>query len=256
MNERDLMSELRAADAKIHKHPGYKEFVNLQALERSLKAVFQPNGQDLLKALEAASKNPELAFELIQNVREPAVRDEFHGIVTRLLHNYLASAASLVEHARRIMRGRTGPIADEFNQRKADLLKHPEVPFMVDLRNYLLHRTLPFFAHTLSVRNVDTGEQEIESEVQLDPANLLEWDRWTPRSRVFLQGHAEPFALRPLVRKHGELVFELNVWLHNKLSEANGEALDEVNELVVARNMILTGGDREAAEHRSQWDSA
>lgn len=30
---------------------------------------------------------------------------------------------------------------------------------MVGLRNYTLHRTLPFFAHTLSMTNVTTPER-------------------------------------------------------------------------------------------------
>jgi hypothetical protein len=32
----------------------------------------------------------------------------------RALHNYVASAMALVEHTRRIMRGRSGAIAGEF----------------------------------------------------------------------------------------------------------------------------------------------
>lgn len=45
---------------------------------------------------------------------------------------------------------------------------------------------------------------------------------------------------------------DLNGWLLKELASANASALDEVNELVVARNAILTGGDLEAAS-RMSW---
>ncbi len=48
---------------------------------------------------------------LFQNVRRPIVRTRFNGIAARA-DNYVASATTLVEHTRRIMRARTGPIAE------------------------------------------------------------------------------------------------------------------------------------------------
>jgi hypothetical protein len=65
----------------------------------------------------------------------------------RALHNYVASASALVEHTRRIMRERSGPIVDEFERKKRDVIAHPEVPFIHNLRNYVLHHSLPFIGH-------------------------------------------------------------------------------------------------------------
>lgn len=126
--DRDLYGELKAAERRIFEHPGYKERMELQALELSITAVFVPNLRELRALLEAASTNEELAFELIQNVREPTVREQFHAQTTQRLPNYLASAQSLVDHVRRLMRDRAGPIAKEFERRKAALLQNPEVP--------------------------------------------------------------------------------------------------------------------------------
>lgn len=61
--------------------------------------------------------------------------------------NYVASAMALVEHTRRIMRDHSGPIVDEFEQRKHDVVANPEVPFIHNLRNYVLHYSLPFIGH-------------------------------------------------------------------------------------------------------------
>lgn len=236
--DRDLSGELKAAERRIFEHPGYREYVELQALELSITAVFIPNLRELLALLEAASTNEELAIELIQNVHEPTVRDQFHAQMTQRLHNYLAGAHNLRDHVRRLMRDRTGPIAEEFERRKAALLQNPEVAFMADLRNYTLHRKLPFFAHTLSMTKVNTPERVMESEVQLNVAELLEGDRWTAPSRDYLKSQGDAVALRPVVHKHGELVFHLNTWLHNELSSHAGIAYDEVHLLAQAWSSV------------------
>lgn len=132
------------------------------------------------------------------------------------------------------------------------MLNNPEVPFMLSLRNYTLHRTLPLFAHTLSMTNVNTPDQRMESEVQLGVADLLAWDGWAAPARAYLEAAGEAVQLRPVVKKHGELITQLNMWLHHALADANEEALHEVNELIIDRNAILTGGDREAAVRESR----
>ncbi len=247
---------LREAERRIFEHPGYRQYAELRALERSITAVFVPNLEELSALLEAASTDESLAFELIQNVREPLIRERFHAVTTQRLHNYLASVQSLVDHVRWLMRKRAGSIAEDFERRKQDLLRNSEVPFMVDLRNFTLHRTLPFLAHRLEITNVNTPEQTMESEVELSVAQLLEWAGWSGPTRTYLEAQGDAMVLRPVVKKHGELVLGLNAWLHNGLSRANEEALKEVNGLIVARNAILVGGDTAEAERISRkWDS-
>ncbi len=253
-SQRDLLADLAAAERRVHEHPGYKEHVDLEALRMSIIDVFLPNLQELVQLLDRAAEDPTLAMELIQNVREPAVRERFQARATQRLHNYVASAQSLVDHVRRLMRDREGRVVDEFGKRKAAVLANPEVPFVMNLRNYTLHRALPFLGHRLSMTNVNTPEAKMESEVELSVVNLLEWNRWPAPVRTYLEGHGDALSLRPVVKKHGELVFELNSWLHHELARANDPALDEVNELVIQLNMVMTGGDRATAERRARRD--
>lgn len=126
------------------------------------------------------------------------------------------------------------------------MLQTPEVWFVVGLRNYAAHRKLPFFAHTLSMADANTPDQRMESEVQLNAAELLEWDEWPSLARAYLESLDEAVTIRPLMRDHAELVLGLNVWLLRELASANAGALNEVNELIVARNEILIRGDQEA----------
>jgi hypothetical protein len=93
----------------------------------------------------------------------------------------------------------------------------------------------------------------MESKVLLSAPALLEWQGWTSRSRDFLTTQDDGVDVRQVVEQHGRRVFELNSWLLEQLAEANAGALAEVNELIIARNTILTGGDREEANRESRW---
>jgi uncharacterized protein YbgA (DUF1722 family) len=245
---------LREAGRRIAEHPGYREYLDLDALGRSIAAVFAPNRDEVLSLIAAGSTDWRLAFELVQNVHEPKVREHFHALLTRHLHNYLASATSVREHTSRLMRGRTGPIAEEFERRKQEASQHPELSFGFGLRNYTSHRKLPLFAHTLSWTNANQPDQKIESEVELNVAELLEWEKWSAADRAYLKGLGDAVTLRPVIKRHAELVLGLNAWLLSELASANASNLAEVNELVVARNAILTAGDLEAARRMSEGE--
>ena len=254
LNGMDLRRELDAAEEQIRNHPGQIEHAEVLALHRSLTDVFIPNWGELRQLLEQASTSVGLAFELIQNVHRPDVRERFQSLTTQRLHNYGAATMTLVDHARRLMRGRTGPVAEEYERRKADLLQHPEVPFIQDLRNYMLHRRLPNLLHQLSVTGVNTDHQRMESEVQLSTTQLLTWDDWKTPSRGFLEAHGSEIALRPVIASHGQVVATFNRWLVATLATANAPALEEANEPVVARNAILTGSDiGTAREFTTRW---
>jgi hypothetical protein len=202
--------------------------------------------------LQGASTNSELAFELIQNVREPTVRDQFQNQTTQRLHNYVAATMTLVDHSRRLLRGHKDDISKEFGVRLATALANPQIPLIQDLRNFMLHRSLPQLMHSLSMTNVNTPQARMDSQVQLSTDELLEFKRWSPGSKAFLVAQAPALSLLPLITNHGQVVLTLNNWLFNALAADNATALVEVNELVVARNAVLTGGSIEQARELTE----
>lgn len=237
-----MSKELDEAERRIYEHPAYKVFAELEAFGRTLNDVFSGNLAELFTLLDQAATDPDLAFELIQNVHDDSVRERFRALTIQRLHNYLASTMSLVEHARRLLRKRSGPIADDHEARKLLLLANDEVPFMMDLRVFTQHRRLPVLGHRLNMTNVNTVQATFDSEVELEIRALLAWDGWTARSHAFLEQQGEAVVLRPIVRKHGELVFAFNSKLHNALARENEPGLAEVNRLIVERNAVLMGG--------------
>jgi hypothetical protein len=251
-SEDEYAAALDAAQQRIIDHPGYKEKQLCDGLARTVYAVVVPNRDDLLALLDRAASDANLAVELFQNVRRPVVRTRFEGAVMRALHNYVASASALVEHTRRIMRERSGPIVDEFERKKRDVIAHPEVPFIHNLRNYVLHHSLPFIGH--EVRLQPQSGVLATSEIQLSVRQLTAWDGWSTPARRFVESQGEVLVLRPVIAIHAELTVELNLWLYEQLAAANEPALSEVNRLVVERNAILSGTDlEEATRVTEEW---
>ena len=245
LSEEELSAALEAAQRQIVEHPGYLEKQLCDGIARTVYAVLVPNRDELLGLLERAASDADLAVELFQNVRRSVVRTRFDGAVMRGLHNYVASAMTLVDHTRRVMRDRTGPIVEEFALRKQDVVANPEVPFIQGLRNFVLHHSLPFVGH--QVRLQPQPNVIATSEIQLSVSELAQWEGWSASTRAFIESHGEALALRPIIRRHSELVVDLNLWLYGQLADANADALAEVNELVVQRNAILGGLDMEEA---------
>jgi hypothetical protein len=245
--EPEFDDPLRIAERRIAEHPGYKEHVKLEGLRRTITDVFSPNLVDLLSLLDRVATDQQLAFEMVQNVREPIVRAQYQAAVNRCLHNYLASVKSLIDHSTRIMRGRTGLVADEFERRKATVVTRPDFCFVRDLRNFVLHRSLPALAHRVTWTNVNTADARLDSEVELSVKLLSEWDGWSAPAKQFLAQQEEVVRLRPTVRDTGGLIYELNAWLHDELIQRNADALAEVDHLIVVRNAALAGTDIETA---------
>jgi hypothetical protein len=254
-NQGNFPARLRAAEERIASHPACRALGMCDELQRSIEWVFLPNLVELLGLLERAANDEDLAIELMQNMYEPVIRERFQAAVTRGLHNYLASAMSLVDHVRAVMRGRTGTLTDEFVSRRSRLLTNPEVPFVQDLRNFTLHLALPFVGHTVTLPGADDPGGSAAGEVEVGVAQLLSWDGWSAASTSYLEQQGEAIALRHVIRKHGDLFLGLNTWLHTELSRENEPGLAELNLLIVERNAILYGVDFERAEELTRQDT-
>lgn len=237
---------------RLESHPGYIEHLKIQAFITTLKSVFEPNYTMLIHVLDQTATDVDTAWEMVQNVRSPHIRNSIIGVVNCSLHNYVASSMTLVEHSRKLMNGRSGSIAAEFATKRLNIRKNPEVKFVQDLRNMAVHRSLPPLCHTVSFTQAVPGMQ---SEVEVTVKDLLSYKKWSSESVEFIRKHGERVQLRPIIRRHYSLVYTLNAWLIGKLQEANSDLLAEANEIVVEMNAAIAGIDLEAARRMTDEHS-
>jgi len=238
---------LREAQARLRAHPGYVEWLRIEAFSQTLNAVFGTNLRMLILLLRRATTDMNLQVQLVQNAARPDARNQFNAVLIQLLHNYVASTMTLVDHARRLRNNWTADLQTEFSERLAELVKNPEVPFIQGLRNFMLHRSLPFPAYTLHIADPGDEGPLTNMAIELSTEELLAWKGWTAEPKAFLRDQGETVALLPIIEKHGDLVFRFNAWVVNALGEANRKALSELNEIQVELNAILTGVDTDAA---------
>jgi hypothetical protein len=106
--------------------------------------------------------------------------DLFIGNLTRLFHNYLAGAATLLDHTYTLIEEsyQGTNFADEYQERVNQRFQISLVPhFIEDLRNYMRHEGLPLALAELSVGGISSGP-EVNSAIKLELRKFREWDKW------------------------------------------------------------------------------
>lgn len=119
------------AQRRLRDHPGHVEHLRIQAFATTLLEVYCPNYSEINDIFEQVSMNPDVAIVLSGSLQgHMPGTDDVISCITRHLHNYVASAMTQVDHSRRSTEGRTGPIADEYEHRKVEMLTNPEISFL------------------------------------------------------------------------------------------------------------------------------
>jgi hypothetical protein len=241
---------LREVQARLYSHPGCVEHRRLEAFEQSLNAVFYRNLGELVQLLVYAT-DLTVGIELATG-SNPERQREFNAQVTQRLHNYVAASSSLVDHSRQLMRGRPEALVSRVEAEKSSLLAHPEIAFIKDLRNYMLHRSLPPVLHRAAMTGLNTAAPGSQSEVTMSTEDLLGWDRWSSAAKAFLRGQTGNLALRPLIEDHGYEMYKFNDWLLDLLIEQNRPNLAAANELIIERNALVNRVDIPAARRLTE----
>ncbi len=128
---------------KIQNCSGRKFINKLHSRSFSLN-TFQINSLELLEATKKI-RDPDLGLPLMsEGNREAGV--QAHREINRYIHNFVASAKTLVDHTRVFMEEEysgQSVMAEYLSKVKGALANEPVVKFVHDLRNYMLHKGLP-----------------------------------------------------------------------------------------------------------------
>lgn len=148
--------------------------------------VFCRNSQELTRILDRL--RVDVAFSIQLSGDDTPVTREFWDEVDQRLHNFLASAVSLVDHTRRLTSFFAPDVPDivaEYDRRNAMVTTLAETTFLRDLRNYLLHFGVAPLLQTISLSSIDShaGRDHL---LKLNAVRLLEHDKWSARSKRYL----------------------------------------------------------------------
>ena len=206
---------------------------NLNALQSSFQ-VFNMNFCELMKWLEPLKDSRESLC--IYNHNEMENIDSLIAETKRLLHNFLASAKSLVDHTRVIVNRLYADheFRNEYQSKlDQDLAKNPVQKFVQNLRNYTQHYTLPILALQI------TFSEDLNFNIKMDVEILKQWDGWGT-SRAYLEAIGNNFCIVTLANEYFVLIQGFYSWLiqrQQELHQADFENLRQMEEEL--RNIVM-----------------
>lgn len=202
---------------------------SLESLKSSFQ-VFEGNSAELVKLLEPLEDPREALFKYA-NPDKSENLDNLIKETKRLLHNFLASAKSLIDHTRVIV-NRLYPEDHEFRgeyQRKPnqDLANNMLQKFVQNLRNYTQHYTLPILA--LQIKFV-SEPNDLSVTLRVDIEILKQWDNWGS-SRAYLDSLKDGLPIIALASTYYILIQDFYVWLSERQSEIHQADLDNLEKM-------------------------
>lgn len=163
--------------------------------------------------------------------------EEAMNALAQRLHNFVASAGSLVGQATRILKRYQGTeFASEYERRKEDLISAPVVGFVKDLRNYAMHENLPPLGRRVKL---GPGVERPAMVLHLPTAHLLGASRkWSTKSRAFMVAAGDYIDLRTCIDEYQQLIAEFYGWLLPRAQEWHEKELVELERLTQSRSEL------------------
>lgn len=121
-----------------------------------------------------------------------AARKAFFNEFDRLLHNVVAAIGTRIDHTRVVARHYEGsPFHHEFARRIGEVAVLPAARFVKDLRNYMLHQSLP-----APYSQVNLSSQQVTYQLLISVPALLRSSAWSATSRAYLANHESTLPIR------------------------------------------------------------
>ena len=189
--------------------------------------IFSGNAVELEASLRIA-EDPTTAMALI-DYNDRSKFKAFIEQVLRQLHNYTASAKTLVEHSRPVFKDVLPELLwNRYSDRVSrDFANNPVARFIQQLGDYSLHWRTPEVGLNLTILE---GSKEVTT-LNMFRDELLKWDKWNPISRTFIQSSEPDISLHFVVRTYTQTVSSFMQWNALLVEEGFKEEFDELRKL-------------------------
>jgi hypothetical protein len=184
--------------------------------------ILRTNARELLEALRHVS-DPDHGLRLMAQDNRVA-GTQAHREVARRIHNFVASAKTLVDHTRVFMEEHYDKtsIWPTFNREIEKRFSNNQlVKFVHDLRNYMVHRGLPnsemFIQYSKNPEHPDDIAQ-ITTGVQINTEKLMEWDRWTVLARSYIDKLEGKLPIKEIVIEYVSQIEAFEKWLGEQIA--------------------------------------
>jgi hypothetical protein len=230
---RRLGKKLDELEKRMKATEGHRLRLKIQALSNSYY-VFAGNYHSLVVALDHFGDSEKSMTLWAVDNRDKL--DRFMVEVTRLFHNFLAGAKTLVDHTRAFKNEMyEGKDFEKVYQAKLerDLVALPIVSFVQDLRNYVLHKQLPITSAVFSImgNEDDKATKAFDSTIKLDVNSLREWDRWRGKSRVYLDALDDKVKIKEVAEQYEAAIQSFYQWFGEQQNQLHCVEFEELSRL-------------------------
>lgn len=212
-------------DSKMANHPA---LVAIQQMEELQTAMWWEagNAAECLKTIDMLKENG-LGIRLMMQGEIPAEEEhrDFDTLLGRTWHNFVASAATLVEHTRRQLRALPQELQAEYGVKKRELLDpHDVVKFVSRCRNVVVHDGA--LQTGLTLKFTQTG-QAFDPNFRADILLNRYRNWWNSEARSYIESKAPRVSLKETIWEYSEACDPLWEWFQDRLYEHHYDTLRE-----------------------------
>ena len=208
---------------KREKLEGTKIFGILDRLGISLYTE-KRNYQDLSSAI--SKYESDISIWYLKN--RPKL-DAFLREFSRLLHNYLSSIYSLIEHTQMVRKNLdNSELNEDYPLKLEEIFSKDCVRFVRDLRTYSQHIGLPIIAARLSIKKKSPKNKRVDEKQQilLEKEALLKYKKWHRDSKKYIISHKD-IDLKVALGEYQVLVEKFYEWFYKKVWKLYSKELEE-----------------------------
>ena len=218
---REIIERLGKLVEERENTEGAKIFRMMLNLATSQYAVNR-NYHELVSAITSYEGNLE-----IWNVKNRGMLDAFLRELSRLLHNYLSSTFTVIQHNVRLCKDLHCPeLYSEYLKMVESLKINECISFVKDLRTFAQHIGLPILSAQMSFSKSEGKGSELKQKILLEKDVLLSWKEWKHSSRRYIQSHKE-IDLKLVLSEYQDLITKFNRWFYKRVGEIFSKQLKE-----------------------------
>lgn len=213
---------------------GHSILTSLESLSKT-HYIVKKNYDDLIYLLLKCEE--ELLFEIYENRK---LGQNLKLEISRMLHNYLSSVQSLIDHTRRLRNKlKNNELNTFWDVQIKKLLNNACIKFVKQFRNYIQHYEIPILHSKLKISNPDGITPEViqnrnatfEYNIFIDREELLIWDRWNNKSKRYINKFGDDLDLKSIFLEYQQLNNDFYDWFYNKIYSLYEDDIKKVYEI-------------------------
>lgn len=211
MVKNDIKELFRLTELKesIYSSQEYSRIQEFRLFQSSFE-VFAGNYRELQKKLLRHGKID--LHELLHSKNGSKKLRKIHLEIIRCLHNFLASALSLIDNTRENVSNSNDNFKSDYKDKINSIFKDNSISiFIKDFRRFAQHYKMPPVSTRTTFRRIEPDQLERETFLLITTSHLLDFS-WSASSRVMIEQSPKGIEINKILTEYYILVRDFQQW--------------------------------------------